>query len=107
MEQAMRQEFEDRFPIPEGIAWRNTDYFPVQTNNVHEYVALAGVAARYTSMWQAWQASRAALRVELPERRDPLNSTGDDENPRSAGFNDCLERVTEALQQAGIEVKHG
>ncbi|EME0456339.1 hypothetical protein AB9A01_09710 [Pseudomonas aeruginosa] len=105
MEQAMRQEFEDRFPIPEGIAWRNTDYFPVQTNNVHEYVALAGVAARYTSMWQAWQASRAALRVELPERRDPLNSTGDDENPRSAGFNDCLERVTEALQQAGIEVK--
>ncbi|ETD48956.1 hypothetical protein X922_15230 [Pseudomonas aeruginosa VRFPA08] len=101
----MRQEFEDRFPIPEGIAWRNTDYFPVQTNNVHEYVALAGVAARYTSMWQAWQASRAALRVELPERRDPLNSTGDDENPRSAGFNDCLERVTEALQQAGIEVK--
>ncbi|HEJ2888980.1 hypothetical protein [Pseudomonas aeruginosa] len=57
--------------------------------------------------YQAWQASRAALRVELPERRDPLNSTGDDENPRSAGFNDCLERVTEALQQAGIEVKHG
>ncbi|HGM4344813.1 TPA: hypothetical protein ACKPFY_004047 [Pseudomonas aeruginosa] len=57
--------------------------------------------------WKAWQASRAALRVELPERRDPLNWTGDDENPRSAGFNDCLERVTEALQQAGIEVKHG
>lgn len=57
--------------------------------------------------WKAWQASRAALRVELPECRDPLNSTGDDENPRSAGFNDCLERVTEALQQAGIEVKHG
>ncbi|HBO3506441.1 TPA: hypothetical protein L4S47_001859 [Pseudomonas aeruginosa] len=101
----MREEFEDRFPIPEGIEWRDTDYFPVQTDNVHVYVALAGVAARYTSMWQAWQASRAALRVELPERRDPLNSTGDDENPRSAGFNDCLERVTEALQQAGIEVK--
>ncbi|PBX01368.1 hypothetical protein CJT87_33270, partial [Pseudomonas aeruginosa] len=57
--------------------------------------------------WETWKASRAALRVELPERRDPLNSTGDDENPRSAGFNDCLERVTEALQQAGIEVKHG
>ncbi len=104
MEQAMRQEFEDRFPIPEGIEWRDTDYFPVQTNNVHEYVALAGVAAQYTSMWEAWQASRAALRVELPERRDPLNSTGDDENPRSSGFNACLERVKEALQQAGIEV---
>ncbi|HEJ2268218.1 TPA: hypothetical protein SLW25_001543 [Pseudomonas aeruginosa] len=55
--------------------------------------------------WKAWQASRAALRVELPDRRDPLNWTGDDENPRSSGFNACLEHVTEALQQAGIEVK--
>ncbi len=55
--------------------------------------------------WKAWQASRAALRVELPERRDPLNWTGDDENPRSSGFNACLERVKKALQQAGIEVK--
>ncbi len=54
--------------------------------------------------WKAWQASRAALRVELPDRRDPLNWTGDDENPRSSGFNACLERVKEALQQAGIEV---
>ncbi|MBM9931821.1 hypothetical protein BANRA_03975 [Pseudomonas aeruginosa] len=60
----MREEFEDRFPIPEGIAWRNTDYFPVQTNNVHEYVALAGVAAQYTSMWEAWQASRAAKVID-------------------------------------------
>ncbi|MEC6384966.1 hypothetical protein [Pseudomonas aeruginosa] len=101
----MREEFEDRFPIPEEIEWRNTDYFPVQTDNVHAYVALAGVADRYTSMWQAWKASRAALRVELPDRRDPLNWTGDDKNPRSSGFNDCLERVKEALQQAGIEVK--
>ncbi|BAK89736.1 hypothetical protein NCGM2_2885 [Pseudomonas aeruginosa NCGM2.S1] len=55
--------------------------------------------------WEAWKASRAALRVELPDRRDPLNWTGDDENPRSSGFNACLECVKEALQQAGIEVK--
>lgn len=95
MEQAMRQEFEDRFPIPEGIEWRDTDYFPVQTDNVHVYVALAGVAARYTSMWQAWQASRAALRVELPKPE--------------GGFFDVqkyvLNRCEQALQQAGIEVK--
>lgn len=55
--------------------------------------------------WKTWKASRAALRVELPDRRDPLNWTGDDENPRSSGFNACLERVKETLQQAGIEVK--
>lgn len=98
MEQAMRQEFEDRFPIPEGIAWRNTDYFPVQTNNVHEYVALAGVAAQYTSMWEAWQASRAALRVELPKSDYADQLDGDAYVMESRA-------VAKALQQAGIEVK--
>ena len=107
MEQAMRQEFEDRFPIPEGIEWRDTDYFPVQTDNVHVYVALAGVAARYTSMWQAWQASRAALRVELPDdgiedcRRDWSNSCRDNFD---TGYCYATDRITQALQQAGIEV---
>ncbi len=106
----MREEFEDRFPIPEGIEWRDTDYFPVQTDNVHVYVALAGAAARYTSMWQAWQASRAALRVELPERATRNPYAGNTQGYLATehwndGFNDCLNRATEALQQAGIEVK--
>ncbi|HCF0051557.1 TPA: hypothetical protein NH597_003313 [Pseudomonas aeruginosa] len=106
----MREEFEDRFPIPEGIEWRDTDYFPMQTDNVHVYVALAGVAARYTSMWQAWQASRAALRVELPDdgiedcRRDWPNSCRD---TFDTGYCYATDRITQALQQAGIEVKHG
>ncbi|HGN2642967.1 hypothetical protein V3399_29695 [Pseudomonas aeruginosa] len=105
MEQAMRQEFEDRFPIPEGIEWRDTDYFPVQTDNVHVYVALAGVAARYTSMWQA---SRAALRVVLPDdgiedcQRDWPNSCRDNFD---TGYCYATDRITQALQQAGIEVK--
>ncbi len=104
----MREEFEDRFPIPEGIEWRDTDYFPVQTDNVHVYVALAGVAARYTSMWQAWQASRAALRVELPDDgiedcwRDWPNFCRD---TFDTGYCYATDRITQALQQAGIEVK--
>lgn len=102
MEQAVRQEFEDRFPIPEGIEWRDTDYFPVQTDNVHVYVALAGVAARYTSMWQAWQASRAALRVELPEKMEPTRNIYG--NLIIGSYNAVLDAVKEALQQAGIEV---
>ncbi|HDP3259484.1 TPA: hypothetical protein P6M77_001493 [Pseudomonas aeruginosa] len=111
----MREEFEDRFPIPEEIEWRNTDYFPVQTDNVHAYVALAGVAARYTSMWQAWKASRAALRVELPEVGsapdgakydlgfgDPKFAHDYREHQVSAAMRQLCR---EALQQAGIEVK--
>ncbi|WP_240128390.1 hypothetical protein [Pseudomonas aeruginosa] len=97
MEQAMREEFE---------AWVSgrkvcTRYgAKLNTNPDGMYSDY-----RINDRWLAWKASRAALRVVLPDRRDPLNWTGDDENPRYAGFNECLERVKEALQQAGIEVK--
>nr|WP_235583271.1 hypothetical protein [Pseudomonas aeruginosa] len=103
MEQAMREEFEAWvWDIYEETLWFDMNREFVLKRNGDEYFGNF-----LNDRWEAWKASRAALRVELPERRDPLNSTGDDENPRSAGFNDCLERVTEALQQAGIEVKHG
>ncbi|WP_210146926.1 hypothetical protein [Pseudomonas aeruginosa] len=100
MEQAMREEFEAHAKV----RW-STDYddfgdglFSIQADGRYEYEHIQWD-------WETWKASRAALRVELPDRRDPLNWTGDDENPRSSGFNACLERVKEALQQAGIEVK--
>lgn len=50
--------------------------------------------------WEAWQASRAALRVELP----PELHAGDlfEDTPI---YNASMIKVI--LQQAGIEVKHG
>lgn len=97
----MREEFEAWvWDIYEETLWFDMNREFVLKRNGDEYFGNF-----LNDRWEAWKASRAALRVELPERRDPLSSTGDDENPRSAGFNDCLERVTEALQQAGIEVK--
>ncbi|HHW2638503.1 TPA: hypothetical protein ACUUAD_005959 [Pseudomonas aeruginosa] len=111
MEQAMRKEFEDRFPIPEGIEWRDTDYFPVQTDNVHVYVALAGAAARYSAMWQAWQASRAALRVELPpsvtieEVAEHLGMDDVDVFDITHMVNGAIAACAAFIKQAGIEVK--
>lgn len=58
-------------------------------------------------MWESWQASRAALKVELPPERDEMfgnSAASEHQATKNQGFNDCLERVTEALQQAGIEV---
>lgn len=98
----IREEFEDRFPVPDGIEWRNTDYFPMQTENVHVYVALAGAAARYSAMWDAWQASRAALKVELPDYLVPENNVSS--KLIIGAYNTLLGHVKEALQQAGIEV---
>lgn len=90
MEQAMREEFE---------AWWN---LPAQSE-------LRKSCARG---WAEviWQASRAALRVELPSEKEESNANyrfSEYSHSRAQGFNDCLELVREDLQQAGIEVKHG
>lgn len=116
----IRASFEDRFPVPEGIEWRNTDYFPMQTENVHVYVALAGVAARYSAMWQAWQASRAALlkdHVPMPRQcpswlEDSYDEAWQDDKHFIDGlslpaYEAMLKAQEEALQQSGIGVKHG
>lgn len=46
-----------------------------------------------------WQASRAALKVELPERQGTNRSEW--LQTWNNGYNTCHERVTEALQQTG------
>ncbi|MCO2005918.1 hypothetical protein FA416_30640 [Pseudomonas aeruginosa] len=52
--------------------------------------------------YQAWQASRAALRVELPEKMEPTRNIYG--NLIIGSYNAVLDAVKEALQQAGIEV---
>ncbi|AEK21579.1 hypothetical protein PAK_P100171c [Pseudomonas phage PAK_P1] len=52
--------------------------------------------------FDAWQASRAALMVELPAKRSYSMYVTKHE---CHAFNDAIEKAKEALQQAGIEVK--
>ncbi len=61
---------------------------------------------RINDRWLAWQASRAALRVELPEHRIGALSV-DGQLRYVDGWNDYRERAKEELKQAGIEVKNG
>ncbi|AEX55910.1 hypothetical protein [Pseudomonas aeruginosa] len=93
----MREEFE---------AWASSHFVDVGSGNPLK----KGPNGHYgfyvvATAWKAWQASRAALKVELPERAVLPEYT---EHRllycERTGFNDCLERVKEALQQAGIEV---
>ncbi|BAG75023.1 hypothetical protein [Pseudomonas phage PAJU2] len=81
----MREEFE---------AWATKHRMPIHRDGV-----VTDYAARCTDeCWQAWQASRAALRVELP----PELNAGDlfEDTPI---YNASMIKVI--LQQAGIEVK--
>ncbi|MDC3857743.1 hypothetical protein [Pseudomonas aeruginosa] len=60
--------------------------------------------AKFTNdAWEGWKASRAALRVELPDALVPENNVYS--KLIIGAYNALLEHVTEALQQAGIEVK--
>ncbi|WMU52642.1 hypothetical protein [Pseudomonas aeruginosa] len=83
----MREEFE---------AWASSHFVDVGSGNPLK----KGPNGHYgfyvvATAWKAWQASRAALRVELPKPE--------------GGFFDVqkyvLNRCEQALQQAGIEVK--
>lgn len=91
----MREEFE---------AWATNHRMPIHRDGV-----VTDYAARCTDeCWQAWKASRAALRVELPDdgiedcQRDWQNSCRDNFD---TGYCYATDRITQALQQAGIEVK--
>ncbi len=88
----MREEFE---------AWATKHRMPIHRDGV-----VTDYAARCTDeCWQAWKASRAALRVELPERAVLPEYERRLLYCERTGFNDCLENVKEVLQKAGIEVK--
>lgn len=51
--------------------------------------------------WKMWQASREAVDVQLPDRRDYEETLSDHE----LGFNIALELCAEAIRAAGIKVK--
>ncbi len=83
----MREEFE---------AWASSHFVDVGSGNPLK----KGPNGNYgfyvvATAWKAWQASRAALRVELPEPYAFHQEV-------QTVFRD---RVKESLQQAGIEVK--
>lgn len=52
-------------------------------------------------MWESWQASREAVEVELPKRREYVDTLSDHE----LGFNIALKQCAEAIRAAGIKVK--
>ncbi|HFH4030357.1 TPA: hypothetical protein ACGJ07_005420 [Pseudomonas aeruginosa] len=83
MEQAMRDEFEAVYPLPDGMERNGESY----TGGEMWWL--------WEERWQVWQRSRAALRVDLPEPYAFHQEV-------QTVFRD---RVKEALQQAGIEVK--
>lgn len=60
----MREQFEQRYPVPEGACWSAE-----QGRYVLFHLKLCTVAKyeRFVENWVCWQASREAVVVELPK----------------------------------------
>ncbi|MHC9208923.1 hypothetical protein ACYTPM_24455 [Pseudomonas aeruginosa] len=100
MEQAMREEFEAWFV--RNYAAQIKDGHHGFTLDRYEHPPHQYIHDTPHHDWRIWQASRAALRVELPAKRSySMYAT----KHECHAFNDAIEKANEALQQAGIEVK--
>ncbi|HHX6850543.1 TPA: hypothetical protein ACVGMT_003618 [Pseudomonas aeruginosa] len=108
MEQAMRDEFEANAKV----RW-STDYddfgdglFSIQADGRYEYEHIQWD-------WETWQASRAALRVELPpsvtieEVAEHLGMDDVDVVDIAHMVNGAIAACAAFIKQAGIEVEHG
>lgn len=92
----VREEFEVKYPRPEGVAW---------AGNIGMYVIIdaykKGITiSRYNWLWEGWQASRAAVVVELPSCFD--------EPPYACyegGWNDMHCEARDAIEAAGVKCK--
>lgn len=72
---------------------------------IHRDGVVTDYAARCTDeCWKAWKASRAALRVELPDKAKFVEYYEDLEGG-TFNWQRYMVAIQEALQQAGIEVK--
>jgi hypothetical protein len=60
----MREQFEAKFPIPAGVAWKESIgmYEVVDIWKLDQAITIG----KYNWLWEGWQASREAVVVELP-----------------------------------------
>jgi hypothetical protein len=92
MSEQMREEFEAAYFESCGFKpqnWNGVDYLHAHANGA----------------WWAWQASRAALCVELPEEIVP-NQCDHNEYWKKAGYyNEAIRDAREAIHAAGVKTK--
>ncbi|EFH7455277.1 hypothetical protein [Escherichia coli] len=55
--------------------------------------------------WQAWQASRAAIEIECPGKREREAFSTDFEDGVTFGYNDAIIECEGRIRAAGVKVK--
>lgn len=55
--------------------------------------------------WEAWQASRAAIEIECPVKREREAFSTDFEDGVTFGYNDAISECEGLIRAAGVKVK--
>ena len=100
MTENIREQFEQRYPAPEGCCW-NAE----QGRYVLFRLKLCTVAKyeRFVENWVCWQASREAVVVELPSEDTCRTSTSKEEAVQEA-YNHALGECRAAIEAQGLKV---
>lgn len=101
----IRAQFEERYPVPSGMRWEPA------VGQAGDYILSCVAccsgdrAARYIARWEAWQASREAVMVELPPRKSIDHYCYDQgANCKAEGHNQCRSQVASAIEAHGLKV---
>ena len=103
MSDLMREQFEERYPLPPGCVLHEGKYgFWIMWDESGEPEFSTGMGLTQMK-WEAWQASRETLVIELPK---PRVARGYGEQVADAlGFNDGINYCEEAIHAAGVKTK--
>ncbi|EFI0579867.1 MULTISPECIES: hypothetical protein [Enterobacteriaceae] len=78
------------------------EWFENYTGCDHKNKIYANMVEMY---WQAWQASRAAIEIECPGKREREAFSTDFEDGVTFGYNDAISECEGRIRAAGVKVK--
>lgn len=94
--------------IVEKVKMTSREQFEVWATNAGFIVTTKNDGYLYpatNSAWQTWQASRAAIEIECPGKREREAFSTDFEDGVTFGYNDAMDAYEMAIEQAGLKVK--
>ncbi|HBA2721055.1 TPA: hypothetical protein J6N59_000253 [Escherichia coli] len=78
-----------------------------EARNGDRYFAFSSMDIRHSlnEWWALWQASRAAIEIECPGKRERESFSTDFEDGVTFGYNDAISECEGRIRAAGVKVK--
>ncbi|MFK3815110.1 hypothetical protein ACI2KG_00620 [Pseudomonas sp. NPDC089407] len=98
----MRPQFEERYPVPEGVAWNSDSQRYVLT---HLKICTVSQYEKHVERWMCWRASREAVVVQMPDRTSEAYCEEFDD-VEGGSFNEAayIRDVRKVIEAQGLKV---